>query len=194
MEPFATTERSNKMLNIRKEQTKLEVVAVLAIYVLLIGVAPFAVHARADQTDGATVTAEAVRPDPLADFRNAKSLDKAELKELLQAVGFEGKALRTAWAVAMKESNGRPTAHNDDTSTGDNSYGIFQINMLGDLGVDRREKFNLLSNKELLDPVTNAKIAYHMTDGGRDWSSWKVYKGQINGERFENFYKEFPSI
>lgn len=181
------------MLNIRKEQTKLQAISVMAVYVLLIGVAPFAVHARADQTDGATVTA-AAQKDPLADFRNAKSLDKAELKELLQAVGFEGKALRTAWAIAMKESNGRPTAHNNDTSTGDNSYGIFQINMLGDLGADRREKFNLLSNKELLDPVTNAQIAYHMSDGGRDWSSWKVYAGQTNGERFENFYKEFPTI
>lgn len=182
------------MLNIRKEQTQLQV-AVMAIYALLICAVPFAA-ARADQanTDGATVTTEAVRQDPLADFRNAKSLDKAELKELLRAVGFEGKALRTAWAVAMKESNGRPIAHNDDTSTGDNSYGIFQINMLGDLGADRREKFKLLTNKELLDPVTNAKIAYHMSDGGRDWSSWKVYPGQTNGERFENFYKEFPTI
>jgi hypothetical protein len=195
MEPFATTERSNKMLNIRKEQTKLEVVAVMAVYVLLIGGAPFAVNAWAGQTtDGATVTVEAAPKDPLADFRNAKSLDKAELKELLQAVGFEGKALRTAWAVAMKESNGRPIAHNDDTSTGDNSYGIFQINMLGDLGADRREKFNLQSNKELFDPVRNAEIAFHMTAGGQDWSSWKVYKGQTNGERFENFYREFPSI
>lgn len=182
------------MLNIRKEQTKLEVIIVMAVYVLLIGVAPFAVNARAEQlTDGATVTVQ-TQKDPLADFRDAKSLDKEELKELLQAVGFEGKALRTAWAVAMKESNGRPIAHNDDTSTGDNSYGIFQINMLGDLGIDRREKFNLQSNKELFDPVTNAQIAYHMTNKGQDWSSWKVYSGQRNGERFEDFYKEFPTI
>lgn len=181
------------MLNISKEQTKLQA-TVMAVYALLIGVIPFAA-ARADQpTDGATVTTTAVQIDPLADFRNAKSLDKVELKKLLQAVGFEGKALRTAWAVAMKESNGRPIAHNDDTSTGDNSYGIFQINMLGDLGADRREKFNLQSNKELFDPVTNAKIAYHMTGGGQDWSSWKVYPGQKNGERFEDFYKEFPTI
>lgn len=183
------------MLNIRKEQTKLEFVAVMAVYVLLIGGAPFAVNAWADQTtDGATVTVQAAPKDPLADFRNAKSLDKVELKKLLQAVGFEGKALRTAWAVAMKESNGRPKAHNDDIGTGDDSYGIFQINMLGDLGTDRREKFNLLTNKELFDPVTNAEIAFHMTRGGEDWSSWKVYKNQTNGERFENFYKEFPSI
>jgi hypothetical protein len=45
--------------------------------------------------------------------------------------------------------------------------------MIGELGFDRREKFNLTYNRELLDPVTNATIAFHMSDGGKDWSSWK---------------------
>ena len=181
------------MLNISKEQNSQ--LAIIMVYVMVLIGSPFVIAAaRAD-----VGTQEAVRPivvveDPLADFKNAKSLDKAELKDLLQAVGFEGKSLRTAWAVAMKESNGRPIAHNNNTNTGDNSYGIFQINMLGDLGADRREKFNLQTNKELFDPVTNAKIAYHMSNRGADWTSWKVYPGQTNGERFEDFYKEFPTI
>lgn len=180
------------MLNISKEQTS-QLAAIVAYVMILIGSPVVLAAARAD------VVTEPVRPqvvqvDPLAGFKNAKSLDKSELKDLLRAVGFEGKALRTAWAVAMKESNGRPIAYNNNTNTGDNSYGIFQINMLGDLGADRREKFNLQSNKELLDPVTNAKIAYHMSNGGADWTSWKVYPGQKNGERFEDFYKEFPTI
>ena len=179
------------MLNISKEQTS-QLAIIMAYVMVLIG-SPFVIAAaRAD--DKPPVQEQVVIKDPLADFRNAKSLDKAQLKDLLQAVGFEGKALRTAWAVAMKESNGRPIAHNDNTNTGDNSYGIFQINMIGDLGADRREKFKLLTNKELLDPVTNAKIAYHMSEGGADWTSWKVYPGQKNGERFEDFYKEFPTI
>lgn len=180
------------MLNISKEQTS-QLAAIVAYVMILIGSPVVLAAARAE------VTTEPVRPqvvqmDPLAEFRDAKSLDKSELKDLLQAVGFEGKALRTAWSVAMKESNGRPIAHNNNINTGDNSYGIFQINMLGDLGADRREKFNLQSNKELLDPVTNAKVAYHMSNGGADWTSWKVYPGQKNGERFEDFYKEFPTI
>jgi hypothetical protein len=45
--------------------------------------------------------------------------------------------------------------------------------MLGNLGVDRKEKFELRSNVLLFDPVINAEITYHMTDGGKDWSSWK---------------------
>lgn len=63
-------------------------------------------------------------------------------------------------------------AYNGNTKTGDSSYGIFQINMIGNLGPERRKKFGLDSNKELLNPVTNAEIAFHMSQGGGDWSSW----------------------
>ena len=106
-------------------------------------------------------------------YKPSESLTPKELKNLLQAVGFEGQALKVAWAVAMKESNGRPMAYNGNRKTGDSSYGIFQINMLGELGIDRKEKFNLRSNVLLFDPVINAEITYYMTDGGKDWSSWK---------------------
>lgn len=174
------------MLNIREH---LVTMAVVSIYGLILGNIP---HAFANsEPEQVQIVVEV---DPLEEFRNAKSLDQAELKSLLKAVGFEGKALRTAWAVAMKESNGRPKAHNDDLSTGDDSYGIFQINMLGYLGDVRRDKFELKSNKELFDPVRNAQIAYYMTRGGEDWTSWKVYPGQTNGERYEQFYALFPTI
>ncbi len=178
------------MLNIREN---IATVAVIAVYGLVLGTLPHALAADIEPSsqEGTTVT---VKVDPLQEFRNAKELTQAELKSLLKAVGFEGKALRTAWAVAMKESNGRPKAFNGDLSTGDNSYGIFQINMLGSLGEDRREKFDLQSNKQLFDPVTNAEIAFHMTNGGEDWSSWKIHPGQNNGERFEQFYELFPKI
>jgi hypothetical protein len=167
------------MLNIRKRT------AVVATFLILWGNCP-------------PVMAEPVVPEvikvvsPLDTFKEAKVLTKAELKDLLEAVGFEGKALKTAWAVAMKESNGRPVAHNGNSGTGDNSYGVFQINMIGSLGEDRRKKFNLDSNADLFNPVTNAEIAFHMSNGGKDWSSWKVYQNQTNGERYESFLKAFP--
>ena len=106
-------------------------------------------------------------------YKPSDKLTNKELKQLLAAVGFEGKALRTAWAIAKRESSGRPMAYNGNRKTGDSSYGIFQINMLGNLGVTRKEKFNLRSNVLLFDPVINAEITYYMTDGGKDWSSWK---------------------
>lgn len=106
-------------------------------------------------------------------YANADSLSDLQLVELLKAVGFKGKALREAWAVAKKESNGHPLSHNGNRKTGDNSYGLFQINMLGEMGAERRAKFGLGSNAELLNPVVNAKVAYHMSNGGKNWSAWK---------------------
>ena len=177
------------MFNIRKET--MDKVAVFSMYALLIGGLPQTL-ANAN-VENSTVTVQVNAVDPLDKYKGAKELSDTELVDLLSAVGFEGKALKVAYAVAKKESNGRPLAHNGDVNTGDNSYGMFQINMLGSLGEDRREKFDLKTNKDLLDPVTNAQIAYHMSDGGKDWSSWKVYPGQNNGERYESFLKKFPN-
>ena len=109
----------------------------------------------------------------LESFENKTSLTDLELKELLSLVGFKGKDLVVAWAVAKKESNGRPLAFNGNHKTGDSSYGMFQINMIDTLGPDRRTKFDLESNAELFNPVKNAEIVYYMTKGGDDWSSWK---------------------
>jgi len=120
-------------------------------------------------------------------YKHSEMLAASDLKDLLWAVGFEGTALKTAWAIARVESNGRPLALNENTRTGDKSYGIFQINMLGDLGDDRKEKFELVSNKELFDPVTNAEITYYMTKGGKDWSSWPNSIGKAR-----NLIPEFP--
>ena len=78
-------------------------------------------------------------------------------------------------------------SYNGNRKTGDSSYGIFQINMLGQLGIDRKEKFNLRSNVLLFDPVVNAEITYYMTDGGKDWSSWKG----LNAPARE-WYLKFP--
>ncbi len=120
-------------------------------------------------------------------YKPSEKLSDIELKELLMAVGFEGTALKTAWAIAKRESNGRPLAYNGNRNTGDSSYGIFQINMLGDLGVARKEKFNLRSNVLLFDPVINAEITYYMTNGGSNWSAWKGLTS-----RAKEFYLKFP--
>jgi hypothetical protein len=124
------------------------------------------------------------------------SFSDEELVKMLSAVGFEGKALKVAWAVVKKESNGRPLAFNGNVKTGDNSYGIFQINMIGGLGVARRDKFDLDSNKDLFDPVVNAQIAYYMSNEGSDWSAWGVgkfpYNGNTEQSNFNLWITKFP--
>jgi hypothetical protein len=115
-------------------------------------------------------------------------LTAEELKAVLYSVGFRGNNLKEAWGVAMKESNGRPMAHNRNSSTGDNSYGLFQINMIGSLGPNRLDKFDLNKNSDLFDPVTNAEIAFFMSNGGQDWSAWHGITSKT-----KEFMKDFPS-
>lgn len=110
--------------------------------------------------------------DILHKYQNATSLTDKQLKELLYAVGFRGDGLKKAWAVAKKESNGRPLAFNGNSKTGDSSFGLFQINMIKMLGPDRREKYGLNFTAELMNPVINAQIAYHMSNGGKNWIAW----------------------
>lgn len=117
-----------------------------------------------------------------------RQLTDKELKQLLYSVGFRGQNLKEAWAIAKRESNGRPRAYNGNKSTGDSSYGIFQINMLGSLGPERREKFNLDSNSDLYNPVINAKIAHYMSDGGQNWSAWHGVNAKAR-----SWMREFPA-
>ena len=121
-------------------------------------------------------------------YKPSEMLTDEKLKVLLETVGFEGVGLKKAWSIAKRESNGRPLAYNGDKKTGDSSYGVFQINMIGNLGPERLEKFDLKSNKELFDPVTNAEITYYMTNGGIDWSSWKGMT-----PRAKEFLLKFPT-
>ena len=124
----------------------------------------------------------------LEKYENAHSLTDGQLVDLLKAIGFKDNALRSACAVAKAESNGRPFAFNGNAKTGDSSYGVFQINMIEELGSDRRKKFELDSNAELFNPVTNAQIAHFMTKGGKDWSSWS----SVNGARYQEWYNKYP--
>ena len=105
-------------------------------------------------------------------YKKHEQLSPKELKSILYEAGFRGSKLKEAWAVAMKESTGRPRSHNDNPSTGDNSHGLFQINMIGSLGPARLEQYGLKSNRDLFDPLLNAKIAFQMSDGGKNWSAW----------------------
>ncbi len=136
---------------------------------------------------------------PLSYFENKTNLTDIELVWLLEAVGFEGQELKEAWAIAKKESNGRPLAFNGNTLTGDNSYGIFQINMINTLGDDRREKFDLAHNADLFNPVVNAQIAFHMSQGGDVWRAWHIGKDAYTSTsgshyaKFKQWLGKFPT-
>lgn len=87
--------------------------------------------------------------------------------------GFKGDALKTMVAIAIAESGGNPWCHNPNPP--DDSYGLWQINMIGGLGPDRRKRFGITNNNELYDPLVNAKAAYELSGGGQNFKPWTTY-------------------
>lgn len=120
-----------------------------------------------------------------------------ELATWLYNAGFRGHNIREAWAIAMRESNGRPkTISNSD-------YGLFQFNYPSWGGK------SWWSTSMLLTPEYNAKIAYQLSDGGKNWtpwgmndhnefnfsnygmwSSWQLHNWIV--EPYQRYYKQYP--
>ena len=161
----------------------------------------FKLRLKAEDQDAAALAAAGVKilnlaaDEALPAAKLTEQLSEDSLVGVLKAVGFKGDALKHAWAVAMKESTGNPKAHNKNSRTGDNSYGLFQINMIGSLGPARVEKYGLSSYEDLFNPYVNARIAFEMSDGGEDWGPWGIGPNAYNGGTTGSYYKwldEYP--
>lgn len=100
-------------------------------------------------------------------------LSPAQIAEYAHDAGFRGQDLTVAVAVAMAESGGDQKAHNPVYP--DDSYGLWQINMEGGLGPDRRNQFDLDSNRELFDPKENAQAAWEISGHGDSFQPWTTY-------------------
>jgi len=144
------------------------------------------------QTQATTQTAPSAKPGASAGAKGGKAL-----LGWLQQVGLSGEALRTAWAIGMRESGGNPAAHNNNPRTRDNSYGLFQINMIGKMGPARLKSFGLKSYDDLLDPLVNCKAMMKLSGNGRNFGPWglgpNAYRNsaQLNAA-FKKYYDRFP--
>lgn len=105
-----------------------------------------------------------------ANYDRNTQLSDEELDSILRQAGFSGYGLKMAKAIVFYESTNRPMALNKSS----NCYGLFQINMTGSMGPNRREKYGLKSNEDLYNPLISAQIAYQMSDGGSNWSAWST--------------------
>jgi hypothetical protein len=105
-----------------------------------------------------------------ANYDRKTQLSEKELDSILRQAGFSGNGLKMAKAIVFYESTNRPMALNKSS----NCYGLFQINMTGSMGPDRREKYGLKSYDDLYNPLINAQIAYQMSNGGKNWSAWST--------------------
>ena len=106
------------------------------------------------------------------------ALSDSELTSVLSKAGFSGSSLETAFKVVRAESGGRPTALNPNSKTGDYSLGLFQVNMIGDLGKRRNENYlktygdiGYTGPESLYNPEINARIAYDISKGGTKWTN-----------------------
>lgn len=110
-----------------------------------------------------------------------------QIIQLLRQVGFPESAIPTMVKIAQLESTNDTQAFNPDSTTKDLSYGLFQINMYGNMGPERRKWFGIKSNEELYDPVTNAKAAYKLWSSkekqgkGKGFTHWSTYNEQLAG-------------
>ena len=109
------------------------------------------------------------------------TLSMAEIAKVAHAAGFRGNDLVQMVAIAMRESGGRSNAFNGDHTTGDKSYGLWQINMLGAMGPARAKAFGISDYDQLYDPLTNAKAAFTLyQQSGNKLTPWGGYKGKSN--------------
>lgn len=102
-------------------------------------------------------------------------LSPAQIAAYVRGAGVREELVPTMTAIALAESSGNPTAHNPNARTGDNSYGLFQVNMIDGLGPERRRKFGLSANEELFDPAVNATAAKRILDS-QGLNAWSVHK------------------
>ena len=94
---------------------------------------------------------------------------------LAKSAGFNDKDARIMAAIAMAESGGGSGKLNNNASTGDLSYGLWQINMLGGMGPSRRRQFGIGNNDQLFDPATNA-LAARQVYQSQGFGAWSVFK------------------
>lgn len=102
---------------------------------------------------------------------------------LLYQQGYRGEDIVKGVAISERESGWNSLAYNPKSSTGDKSYGLFQINMLGNLGPWRQKLFGISSYEALFDPRTNVQAAKKLYDfrkkaGENPWTDWGGYKGK----------------
>lgn len=106
-----------------------------------------------------------------------------DIYNLARSVGFDHRHAELMTAVSFYESSWNPRAHNPNASTGDNSYGLWQINMINTLGPARRKQYGITTNEELFDPVQNAKAAWAIAGGNNEANirrHWSAYDKAVN--------------
>lgn len=110
-----------------------------------------------------------------------RQLSGEEVARYAYNAGFRGDDLAAVVAISKRESGWRTGAYNPNRETQDDSYGLMQINMLGQMGVNRLRQFGISSNQDLYDPAVNMRAAFSLYQArGGSLYDWGAYKGKDN--------------
>lgn len=115
-------------------------------------------------------------PTVLGEEKKVAALTASQIASLLRQQGVAPEKIPTMTAISLAESGGNPKAFNPNARTGDKSYGLWQVNMLGGLGPERMKQFGLSKEEELFDPSVNARAAKKILES-QGLKAWSVYKG-----------------
>jgi hypothetical protein len=100
----------------------------------------------------------------------------------LYSAGFRGDDLVNMMAIPSRESSYVPGAHNLNPNTGDDSWGLWQINVApGANGATLKAVTGSDDPNQLTDPATAARVAFEMYKrSGNTLRPWGGYKGMSN--------------
>jgi hypothetical protein len=118
-------------------------------------------------------------PEPTVAVKSGPSVGTKDLIKLGLSQGLTPEKAITMAAVALGESGGRPGAHNPNRSTGDNSYGLWQINMIDELGPERARALGIKDYNQLKDPNINAR-AMKMILNSQGLNAWSVHRNRLH--------------
>lgn len=100
-----------------------------------------------------------------------------QLARTIYNAGFRGESHRVAWAIAMRESNGNPRVISPSSD-----YGLFQIN------APSWSDEPWWDYNSMLDPDYNARIAYKMSRGGKNWAMWGLDRyGNLDATYYQSW-------
>lgn len=124
-------------------------------------------------------------PQPPAPPPAQVVMNAAQIYALARQTGFPPTVAVTMTAIALRESGGLTNAFNGTASTGDRSYGLWQINMAANTAY-RLRLFGVTDEKQLFEPAVNARAAFLLW-GGQNRNldvAWYITK-PVYKERYE---------
>lgn len=127
-------------------------------------------------------------------YNLGKVLTAQEIYQYALNAGFDVETAKSMTAIALRESAGNTDAYNGKGL--DDSFGLWQINMKGNLGPARLNQFGISDKTSLYDPQTNANAAYEIwkQSGGNLDTAWYTEHGGWYTEQYQKFLAQVRGL